>query len=286
MRRIAEYWRRCMNWRSRRGLEFLIHFSGLGSTTPDLNGDAADGRDRTWVTYGARRTTERKPGHGSEGDPTLNNFDLLDDELEQPIRDLVANGARVVLITDTAHQSQVPRHKTALRVRGAPPDTRLHPLGGMSTPRVTTVKSGLLHLESGDGQAPAAEARVASGEIQGGFSSALAQALVAAEPTDTWQDVFNHATSVLVGNTGAAQQPRVAGDPGMAALPLPGRKTLPRPGGAAGLAATPRTLDLYISADDAASADVELIAQLHERLETADGLRQVEGPAQSDYTCN
>ena len=138
------------------GEQVLIHFSGLGSTTPDLNGDAPDGRDRIWVTYGARRAGEPEGDADSAGN--LDGFDLLDDELDRRIGHIMAAGARVVLITDAAYQSQLPRHPDALRVRGTPPDTRLHPQGSLPPAPAATGEVGLLRLAAGDDAAPAAEA--------------------------------------------------------------------------------------------------------------------------------
>jgi len=55
-----------------------IYYSGHGSQTDDLNDDELDGKDETWVSYGARK------GESKETD----NYDVLDDEIDAWLTEL------------------------------------------------------------------------------------------------------------------------------------------------------------------------------------------------------
>jgi hypothetical protein len=78
-----------------------IHYSGHGSQTPDLNGDERrSGMDQTWVSYGARANTNVND---------INNYDVLDDEINSWLAAIYAKTAQVIFVSDSCHSATVAR---------------------------------------------------------------------------------------------------------------------------------------------------------------------------------
>jgi len=78
-----------------------IHYSGHGSQTPDLNGDERrSGKDQTWVSYGARANTISDD---------INNYDVLDDEINSWLAAIYAKTAQVIFVSDSCHSATVAR---------------------------------------------------------------------------------------------------------------------------------------------------------------------------------
>ncbi len=96
-----------------------IHFSGHGSHTPDLNGDEERGdQDQTWVTYGAR----------SGAQSGIDDFGILDDEINAWLKPILAKTGNLVFVSDSCHSASVTRGKVT-GVRSVDGDNREHPLG-------------------------------------------------------------------------------------------------------------------------------------------------------------
>lgn len=103
--------------RIRPGDSVYIHYSGHGSYMPDQNNeDEREGADQTWVPYGAR--SGRFAG--------IDNYDILDDELNVWLQPVFAKTQQVIFVSDSCHSASVTRGDVAMR--GGPPDENAHPL--------------------------------------------------------------------------------------------------------------------------------------------------------------
>lgn len=103
-----------------------IYYSGHGSHTKDCNGDeAVSDQDQTWVSYGAR----------SSNPNSLDNYDILDDEIAAWLQPIYAKTAQVVFVSDSCHSATVSRGETAI-IKAVPPDERIHPLCNKAYPDV------------------------------------------------------------------------------------------------------------------------------------------------------
>ncbi|TGO02842.1 hypothetical protein PN36_18285, partial [Candidatus Thiomargarita nelsonii] len=91
-----------------------IFYSGHGSQTKDLNGDEPSGYDQTWVSYGART--------GRQG---IDNYDVLDDEIDKWLSNLYEKTQNVVFISDSCHSATVTRGAAATS-RAIKEDKRPH----------------------------------------------------------------------------------------------------------------------------------------------------------------
>jgi hypothetical protein len=87
-----------------------IYYSGHSSQTADLNGDNPSGKDQTWVSYGART--------GRDG---IDNYDVLDDEINAWLAKLYAKTDHVVFVSESCHSATVSRAVTShgIRVKAA-----------------------------------------------------------------------------------------------------------------------------------------------------------------------
>ncbi len=74
----------------RRDAVVVFQFSGHGSQVPDINGDEADGRDETFVTY----DSQDLPGK---------NFDITDDEIYELTGKLEQFTGNIIYIFDSCH---------------------------------------------------------------------------------------------------------------------------------------------------------------------------------------
>jgi hypothetical protein len=97
-----------------------IHYSGHGSQTPDLNGEERrSGKDQTWVSYGAHTIAVSKD---------INDYDVLDDEINAWLAAIYAKTAQVIFVSDSCHSATVARG-AAPTSRAVKKDNRKHPLG-------------------------------------------------------------------------------------------------------------------------------------------------------------
>ncbi len=95
-----------------------IYYSGHGSQTNDLNGDERNGQDQTWVTYGARK----------EKSARKDNYEVLDDEINEWLTTLYEKTNEVVFVSDSCHSATVSRGEPVTS-RAVKADGRPHLLG-------------------------------------------------------------------------------------------------------------------------------------------------------------
>ncbi|OAD18718.1 peptidase C14 caspase catalytic subunit p20 [Candidatus Thiomargarita nelsonii] len=103
-----------------------IFYSGHGSQTKDLNGEEPSGYDQTWVSYGART-----------GRDDIDDYDVLDDEINAWLIELYAKTDQIVFISDSCHSGTVTRGPTPA-IRFVKDDNRPHLLGERPYKRLTT----------------------------------------------------------------------------------------------------------------------------------------------------
>ena len=203
-----------------------IHYSGHGSFTCDLNGDEAPswGKDSTWVPFGARSSG----GENAKDCPTasasesmnaaalavrsidpgrLNDFDILDDEINRWLAALTAKTDNVIFVSDSCHSGTVTRSNAALATRGAPMDFRAHPLGGgVPIPFLT----GGVRVSACRDSEKANEYN-ANGDIHGLFTWFWCRSLQEARPGDAWHDIHRR-TAAHVSQWRSDQHPQIEGD--------------------------------------------------------------------------
>lgn len=178
-----------------------IHYSGHGSFTRDLNGDELHGKDQTWVSYGSR---PKAPNNR-----VLDNFDVLDDEINEWLVPIHAKADQIVFISDSCHSASVTRG-IAPKMRAVPIDYRPHPLGKKDYQKVKLTK-GIRIGAAGDEES-ACEFESPDGKSYGLFTWFWAQALIEANPQETWNDVFKRAYSLVTSKKGVLQHPQIEGE--------------------------------------------------------------------------
>ncbi len=174
-----------------------IHYSGHGSRAPNLNNDdEREGDDQTWVPYGAR--SGRFEG--------LDNYDILDDELNAWLRPIFQKTRQVVFVADSCHSSSVTRGDVV--VRGGPSDVRKHPLEDKKYHSVK-FKTGVRIGAARDDQ-QAGEGRFKNNRIHGLFTWHWANGMEQAGPGETWKDIFKKVRA-RVNHRNPSQQPQMQG---------------------------------------------------------------------------
>jgi hypothetical protein len=173
-----------------------IHYSGHGSQARDQNGDEPSGWDQTWVGYGARANKLKG----------LDDYDVLDDEINEWLIPLYQKTDRVVFVSDSCHSASVSRGE--LRgVRAAPVDPRAHPLAAKSfkTAAAPGARIGsardienAVELSQGD-------------KTYGLYTWYWAETLDQARPGETWDDAFKRAYTLVTTQRGAFQRPQMEG---------------------------------------------------------------------------
>ena len=173
-----------------------IHYSGHGSEAKDKNGDERSGFDQTWVSYGAR-------AHRFKG---IDDYDILDDEINSWLIPLYNKTDHVVFVSDSCHSGSVSRGE--LRgVRAALMDPREHPLA--STTFKTAAAPGARIGAARDIES--AVETLEGDKTYGLFSWYWVEALGQARPGDTWDDVFNRAYTLVTTQRGVYQRPQLEG---------------------------------------------------------------------------
>jgi GH24 family phage-related lysozyme (muramidase)/uncharacterized caspase-like protein len=180
-----------------------VYYSGHGATTPDGNGDETAGEDQTWVSYGSRE--DRLPG--------LDNWDVLDDEINAWLSKISAKTDQLIVVSDSCHSGTVTRAPLT-EVRRAPDDTRLHhPLARQPAEVAIRGAEQQIGIRIGAAQ----DNDLAYGTDQNGTSYGMftwywVDALNQAKPGETWQSVFNRASATLAAQPGSHQQPQITGN--------------------------------------------------------------------------
>ena len=203
-----------------------IHYSGHGSRTCDLNGDESEetGLDSTWVSYGSRgevpsESTARScasivASHKQslsqsriEASVNIDDYDVLDDEINQWLMQLGEKTDGVILVSDSCHSGTVTRGAEALATRGAPHDLRAHPLGAMTIAKGTP---NWLSISASRDDERAREYNP-NEKKYGMFTWFWAQSLTEVGPHDTWNNVFKNTSAKIAAVGYEIQHPQIEG---------------------------------------------------------------------------
>ncbi len=179
-----------------------IHYSGYGSQTPDLNGDEPrNGKDQTWVSYGART-------HAMSKD--INNYDVLDDEINAWLAKIYAKTKQVIFVSDSCNEAIVARGAAPIN-RAAKEDNRKHPLGKNAQTQIEK-DQGIRVSAARDNESAAETMPREEGKIYGLFTWYWAKALQQAQAGETWDDVFKRTYIPIASWRGQAQTPLLSGE--------------------------------------------------------------------------
>jgi hypothetical protein len=189
-----------------------IHYSGHGSTKADKNGDEKDetGEDSTLVSYGARSGSfGADEGRGAPA--SLNDSDILDDELDIALSRLSAKTRSVVFVADACHSGTITRGDDIMPTRGIEADPRPHPAEG-NAPLAAGAPRSWVAVGAAQVDEKAREYKADDNQKYGAFTWFWAKALESSDGGDTWQMVFERA-SVMMHDAGITQQnPSLEGD--------------------------------------------------------------------------
>jgi hypothetical protein len=202
-----------------------IHYSGHGSLACDLNGDErAGGKDSTLVTFGARTGAGddasgvcpppgKSVAHGPENPaPDINDFDILDDEINKALGKLTGVCDAVIFVADSCHSGTITRGDRSAKTRGITLDARPHPLGAQAPPPASSSR-GWVGIGAAATAQKAVEYRDENGTAYGAFTWFWAKSLLQGAPQDTWLTVFNRAAALLK-DAGYTQNPVIEGRAG------------------------------------------------------------------------
>lgn len=179
-----------------------IYYSGHGSQTKDLNGDEGSGQDQTWVSYGARKDeTEQR-----------DNYEVLDDEINEWLTKLYEKTNEVVFVSDSCHSATVSRGQAAI-ARAVERDTRSHPLGKRQYAQ--PAKHPGVRVGAARDQESAIEIPTEDDQYYGLFTWYWVQALQQARDGETWNDVFKRASTQVIARRGDVQCPQLWGERGL-----------------------------------------------------------------------
>jgi hypothetical protein len=179
-----------------------IHYSGYGSQTPDLNGDEPrNGKDQTWVSYGARTHPMSKD---------INNYDVLDDEINAWLAKIYAKTKQVIFVSDSCNEAIVARG-AAPSNRAAKKDNRKHPLGKSAYTQIEK-NQGIRVSAARDNESAVEIMPREEGKIYGLFTWYWAKALQQAQAGETWSDVFKRTYTPIASWRGQAQIPLLSGE--------------------------------------------------------------------------
>ena len=173
-----------------------IHYSGHGSQTIDLNGDELRGKDQTWVSFGARVSTDSLD---------KDNYDVLDDEINAWLAAIAAKTEQIILVSDSCHSATVSR---AVRLnRAVEADKRPHILGKLD---YLALKAGIRVGAARDNES--AIEFMNGVDSYGLFTWHWVQNLQQAQAGDSWHDVFQRTYAQVTAERGITQQPQMIGE--------------------------------------------------------------------------
>jgi hypothetical protein len=172
-----------------------IFYSGHGSQTTDFNRDEPSGKDQTWVSYGAR---------ANNWDNAIDNYDVLDDEINIWLAKLYKKTDQVVFVSDSCHSATVDRGKKL--VRAVKEDKRPHLFAKRRYQRI--IHRGIRIGAAKDNQS-AIDFSIQQGIYYGLFNWYWLQNLNVAQAGDTWNDVFKRTYAQVTRKRGIAQHPQL-----------------------------------------------------------------------------
>ena len=188
-----------------------IHYSGHGSRVlaVDDSKKHKGGYHTTLVPYGAR--TGNYPASGVKTFLyDLDDYDILDDELETALFNLSTKTPDIVFVADSCHSGTITRGTENMATRGIAVDNRLYPKNTMS-PLPEDAKRVWIAVGAALDSEKAIEHRGDDGLVYGAFTWFWAKALQAGRSTDTWQTVYER-TMALMRSAAISQTPMLEGN--------------------------------------------------------------------------
>ena len=176
-----------------------IHYSGHGSQADDQNGDERSGKDQTWVSYGARSGRSKD----------IDDYEVLDDEINEWLIPLYEKTNRIVFVSDSCHSASVSRGEL-VGVRAVSQDPRPHPL---ARERFKTAAAPGVRIGAARDIENAIE-MVKEHNTYGLFTWFWTEALDQTRPGDTWDNVFKRAYTLVT--TERDVHPQLEGQGGQA----------------------------------------------------------------------
>ena len=166
----------------------IVHYSGHGSQMPDTSGDEIDGYDETIVPHDSRTTL----------DDGRRVFDISDDEINGLLQRLTAKTKKVTFILDSCHSGSGSRAGNTVRQIApdteAPPqpsDYALSSARGAEGDTDIRLRGADYVLIAASLSKELANETTFQQQRHGALTYYLAQALLTAEETTTYQDVMD-----------------------------------------------------------------------------------------------
>ncbi len=185
--------------RVKAGDSVYIHYSGHGSYTQDHNGDELNNQDdQTWVSFAARSGKYKG----------VDNFDVLDDEINHWLGELAAKANLVIYVSDSCHSATNTRGNTPA-LRAAPPLEGKHPLGEATYQSVSL--DNVVRIAAARDDQTAGEFLHKSGSHYGLFTWHWVEEIDRARPGDSWRQVFERTRAGVFRRNGRTQTPQIAG---------------------------------------------------------------------------
>jgi len=189
-----------------------IYYSGHGSRTPDLNGDETDdGKDETWVSYGARANQEGSAPKGSQENQHIDNYGVLDDEINVWLNAIYQKTHQVVFVSDSCHSATVGRGEISPGSRAVKDDDRQHPRANMPY-RSLEKHYGIRVGAARDHQSAYEDEFFDNDKTYGVFTWYWIKALEQARKGETWNDVFKRASAQVTAWRHQVQVPQMEGE--------------------------------------------------------------------------
>jgi len=181
-----------------------IHYSGHGSYTQDLNGDEVrSGQDQTWVSYGSRSTKA----------DDIDQYDILDDEVNEWLGRIAERTSNLVIVSDSCHSATITRGETP-GIRAAPPSTMGdHPLGRNTFQRYGLESVVRVAAARDDESAHEFENDQKPPQRYGVFTWNWARSIERAMSGESWEQLFTRTTAWISISQGETQHPQIAGKP-------------------------------------------------------------------------
>jgi hypothetical protein len=193
-----------------------IHYSGHGSRATDMNGDERQetGEDSTLVSYGSRSGSGSSGATGNEGrsvTENLDDYDILDDELETALARLANKTQNLVFVADACHSGTITRGDSSMATRGIEADSRPHPAGDM-TPLDPNAKRSWVAVGAAQVSEKAVEYLGDDKQKYGAFTWFWVRALQSTTGEDTWQMVYERVGAMMRGALSRQQNPSFEGN--------------------------------------------------------------------------
>lgn len=189
---------------TRSGDRVYIHYSGHGSSVPDVNGDEGVRRkDSTLIPV---------DGWGTGA------YQILDDEIAVWLDRLLDKTPNVMFVVDACHSGTITRGAQSLKVRGVSiPDTRDYAWsdslrGALAKARERDLaRSHFVRISACRDDEEAHEFEAPDGRIYGLLTWALCEAMARADDNTTFSDLFRAMEARVFREQGRDQEPQLEG---------------------------------------------------------------------------